>query len=70
MVAISLPGILLKKLSAEARQEHTSRSEIIRRSLRQHFFVRDFSAARNQALSELDRKGMHLTEDDVFDEIS
>ena len=70
VVAISLPGVLLKKLSAEARQEHTSRSEIIRRSLKQHFFVRDFSSARNRALSELDRKGIHLTEDDIFDRIS
>ncbi|MBI4353412.1 MAG: ribbon-helix-helix protein, CopG family [Candidatus Omnitrophica bacterium] len=70
IVAISLPSILLKKISAEAKNDHTSRSEIIRRSLKQHFFMRDFSAARNQTLAELDKKGVHLTEENVFEQIS
>ncbi len=70
VVAISLNDSLLKKLAAEARTEHTSRSEIIRRSLKQHFFVRDFTALRNKAISELAAKGVTLTEDRIFDEIS
>jgi len=70
VVAISLPNDLLKKLSSEAKFEHTSRSDIIRRSLRQHFFARDFSKARNKILKELDRKGIHFTEDEVFEQIS
>lgn len=70
VVAISLPFELLQKLSWEAKQEHTSRSEIIRRSLRQHFFARDFSKARNRILSELDKKGVHLTEEEIFKKVS
>lgn len=70
ILAISLPQELLKKLSWEAKQEHTSRSEIIRRSLRQHFFARDFTKARAQILRELDKKGIHLTEEEIFEKIS
>lgn len=70
VVAISLPTELLKKLASEAKQEETSRSEIIRRSLRQHFFARDFSKARNKILRELDQKGVHLTEDEIFEQLS
>lgn len=70
ILAISLPNDLTKKLSYEAKQEHTSRSEIIRRSLRQHFFARDFSKARNKILRELDRKGIHWTEDEIFEQVS
>jgi len=70
IVAISLPFELLQKLSGEAKQEHTSRSEIIRRSLRQHFFARDFSKARTRILSELDKKGVHLTEEEIFKKVS
>lgn len=70
IVAISLPDTMLKRILMEAKKEHTSRSEIIRRSIKQHFFVRDFAAARNQTLAELDKKGVHLTEDEIFEQIS
>lgn len=69
-VAISLPNDVLRILSAEAKEEHTSRSDIIRRSLKQHFFMRDFSRARNLALSELARKGISFTEEEIFEKIS
>ena len=70
VVAISLPGDLLKRLTAEARGDSTSRSEIIRESLKQHFFVKDFTRLRNEALGELAKKGIALIEEDVFNEIS
>jgi len=70
IVAISLPNTMLKRILIEAKKEHTSRSEIIRRSIKQHFFVRDFTAARNQTLAELDKKGLHWTEEEIFDQIS
>ena len=70
IVAVSLPGELLQKLSKEAKQVHSSRSEIVRRALQQHFFVRDFSRARNRILGELKQKGISVTEEQLFDEIS
>lgn len=70
VVAISLPNDLLKNLSAEAREEDTSRSDVIRRALKQHFFMRDFTKARNKAMTELAKKGITLTEEEVFEKIS
>ncbi len=70
VMAVSLPMELLRKLSREAKQIHSSRSEIVRRALQQHFFVRDFSSARNRILGELNRKGISKTEEQIFDEIS
>ncbi len=70
IVAISLPTSLLRPLSAEAKEEHTSRSEIIRQALKYHFFVREFTSVRNKAMAELAKKGIALTEEDVFKKIS
>jgi len=70
IVAISLPDSLLRPLSAEAREEHTSRSEIIRKALKHHFFVREFTIVRNKAMEELAKKGITLTEEDIFKKIS
>jgi predicted transcriptional regulator len=70
VVAISLPKDLLKNLAQEAKEEDTSRSDIIRRALKQHFFMRDFTRARNKAMAELAKKGVTLTEEEVFAKIS
>lgn len=70
VVAISLPDGLLKKLNTEAKEQDTSKSEIIRRSLKQHFFTRDFTKLRNKVTAELTKRGITLTEEQIFDEIS
>lgn len=69
VVAISLPDSLLKPLSAEAKEEHTSRSEIIRQALKYHFFVKEFTRVRSKAMAELSKKGVTLTEEEVFDKV-
>lgn len=70
IVAISIPDRLLKQLTTEAKEENTSRSEIIRKSLKQYFFVRDFTELRNRAMSELAKRGINLTEEEIFEKIS
>ena len=70
IVAISLPDSLLKPLSAEAREEHTSRSEIIRQALKHHFFIKEFTRVRGKAMAELAKKGVTLTEEEIFDKVS
>ncbi len=70
VVAISLTDDLLKRLAAEAKEENASRSEIIRDSLKQYFFTRDFTKLRNRAMGELAKKGITLTEEQIFNEIS
>ncbi|MBF0478077.1 MAG: CopG family transcriptional regulator [Candidatus Omnitrophica bacterium] len=70
IVAISLPQALLNKLQSEAKQEHTSRSEIIRQALNEHFFTRELSKIREKASTEMIRKGKVYTEEQIFNEIS
>ncbi|MDE1921750.1 MAG: ribbon-helix-helix protein, CopG family [Candidatus Omnitrophica bacterium] len=70
IVAVSLPGNILKKLEKEAKQEGASRSEIIKRSLSRYFFTHDLSRARNKALAELGARGVVLTDEDIFKAVS
>jgi len=70
VIAISLTDDLLKRLITEAKEENTSRSEIIRGSLKQYFFTRDFTRLRNRAMGELAKKGITLTEEQIFNQIS
>lgn len=69
-VAISLPDNLLKKLSYEAKEENSSRSAVIRKALKQHFFVEDIKKLRNMTQKELAKKGIKVTEEQLFNEIS
>jgi len=70
IVSISLPGAILKKLEKEAKEEGSSRSEIIKRSLSRYFFSHDLVKARNRAIGELAGKGIVLTDEDVFKAVS
>jgi len=70
IVSISLPGTILRKLEKEAREEGSSRSEIIKRSLSRYFFSHDLARARNRAVSELAGRGVVLTDEDVFKAVS
>ncbi len=70
VVAISLPGTILKKLEKEARLEGASRSEIVKRSLSRYFSAHELAKVRNRAMAELARKGVVLTDEDVFKAVS
>ena len=70
IVSISLPGAILRKLEKEVRADGSSRSEIIKRSLSRYFFSHDLARARNRAVSELARRGVVLTDEDVCKTVS
>lgn len=70
IVSISLPADALKSLTAEAKEDGASRSDVIRRALKQHFFARDFTRVRVKAMAELSKKGITLTEDEIFKQVS
>ncbi|MFH1958347.1 MAG: ribbon-helix-helix protein, CopG family [bacterium] len=70
VVTISLPGKLLKKLAQESKEEDASRSEIVRKALQQHFFIQNLTKLRNNAISELAQKGITVTEEQIFDNVS
>jgi|GEM_PF-1904390 len=69
-VSISLPENTLKQLRSEAKREHANGSEIIRRSLREYFFRSAFNRLRQEAQIEATRRGVRLSEEDIFKEIS
>ena len=70
IITISLPDKMLKKLIQECKEKNTSRSEIVRESLERYFFVRELTKIRNKAISELARKGIVITEEQIFKNIS
>ncbi|MBA3065996.1 ribbon-helix-helix protein, CopG family [bacterium] len=70
VLSISLPNKLLAKLVQESKEENASRSEIVRKSLQQHFFVRELTKLRDNAISELARKGIVVSEEQIFKTIS
>ena len=70
IVSVSLDEALLNKLNQLAKEENTSRSEIIKKSLQKMFFSTEFNKLRNKAMGELAKKGIVLIEEDVFKEIS
>lgn len=69
-VSISLPKEMLKQLKSETKREHANGSEIIRRSLREYFFRSAFDRLRQEAQIEAAKRGVRVTEEDVFNQIS
>jgi predicted transcriptional regulator len=70
VVTISLPNDLLKKLTSEAKTDNATRSEVVKVALKQHFFARELDNVRDKAMAELARKGVTLTDEDVFAKVS
>ena len=69
-VSVSLPNVLLKELKSRSRSEHTHRSEIVRKSLREYFFRTEFARLRRKMSLEVARRGTEMTEEEIFREIS
>lgn len=68
-VTISLTEETRKELDAIARREGVSRSDLIRESLRDFLFVRNFRRLRETMMAKARAKGIH-TDQDVFDRVS
>ena len=69
-VSISLPKGLLNQLKRESKKGNANWSEIIRRSLREYFFRSEFERLRRQAQIEAANRGVRVTEEDLFKQIS
>lgn len=69
-VSISLPDPVFEQLKEESHREHASSSEIVRKALRDYFFKEEFAQLRRKAMIEATKKGIHLTEEDIFKQIS
>ncbi len=68
-VTISLNEETRKELDAIARREGVSRSDLIRESLRDFLFVRNFRRLRETMMAKAKAKGVY-TDQDVFDRVS
>jgi metal-responsive CopG/Arc/MetJ family transcriptional regulator len=69
VVSISFPAELAEELDKLARQENISRSDLIRKSVRNYLFVRKFRGLSSKLMGKAQVQGVH-TDQDVFDRVS
>ena len=68
-VTVSLPPGMRRELDRLAAQEGVSRSELLRASLEDYFFVRRFRSLRQRMMAAAQAQGI-FTDEDVFDRVS
>jgi metal-responsive CopG/Arc/MetJ family transcriptional regulator len=68
-ITLSLPAELRSKLDRIASEDGVSRSDIIRESLRDLLFLREFRALRQRLSGKARRRGI-FSDEDVFDRVS
>ena len=68
-ITISLPEKDRKALDRVAEADGVSRSDIIRESMRDYLFIREFRSLRREMLPQAAAQGIY-TDQDVFDRIS
>jgi metal-responsive CopG/Arc/MetJ family transcriptional regulator len=68
-ITISLPEAMRKELDRLSRAEGVSRSDIVRESVRDYLFLRQFRSMRKRMLLKAAERGIH-TDQDVFDRVS
>ena len=68
-LTISLPESIRKQLDNVSRSECVSRSDIVRESIRDYLFVRQFRALRKGMVHKAGQRGIHADQD-IFDRLS
>ena len=68
-LTISLPEEIRKELDRVARSEGVSRSDIVRESVRDYLFIRQFRSLRKRMVPKAAAQGV-FTDEDVFDRVS
>jgi metal-responsive CopG/Arc/MetJ family transcriptional regulator len=68
-LTISIPEKVRAQLDRVSKTEGVSRSDIVRESIRDYLFIRQFRALRKTMVSKASRQGIH-TDQDVFDRVS
>ena len=68
-VTVSLPQKIRRELDRIAAQEGVSRSDVLRASLEEYFFVRRFRTLRQRMMAAAQARGIY-TDEDVFDRVS
>lgn len=68
-LTISIPEKVRVQLDRVSKTEGVSRSDIVRESIRDYLFIRQFRALRKNMVSKASQQGIH-TDQDVFDRVS
>jgi len=68
-ITLSLPAELRSELDWIASEDGVSRSDVIRESLRDFLFLREFRALRQRLSRKARRRGI-FSDEDVFDRVS
>ena len=68
-LTISIPESVRKQLDRVSKSEGVSRSDIVRESIRDYLFIKQFRALRKGMVSKAALRGVH-TDQDVFDRVS
>lgn len=68
-LTISLPASVRTQLDRVSKREGVSRSDIVRESVRDYLFIRQFRSLRKTMVAKAAQQGVH-TDQDVFDRVS
>jgi metal-responsive CopG/Arc/MetJ family transcriptional regulator len=68
-MTISIPKAMRAQIDRISKAEGVSRSDIVRASIRDYLFVRQFRGMRKGMVAKATRRGIH-TDQDVFDRVS
>jgi len=68
-ITIRLPEKLQKELDSVVKEEHTSKSEIIRDAIERYLALKKFRQLRKKVLPFAEAQGL-LTDEDIFKAIS
>lgn len=69
-VSISLPEAMYKELKTECKKENANGSEVVRQALRVYFFRKDLDRLHRIARIEAEKRGINLTEEEIFKKVS
>ena len=68
-ITVSIPEELRERLDSVSQREGVSRSDLVRESLRNYLFLREFRALRKTMVAHAQKQGI-FTDQDVFDRVS
>ena len=68
-LTISLPENIRVQLDRVSKAEGVSRSDVVRESIRDYIFIRQFRTLRKKMVPKASQQGIH-TDQDVFDRLS
>jgi metal-responsive CopG/Arc/MetJ family transcriptional regulator len=67
---VTLPEDLIAQVEAVSREEGVTTDEIVHRAVKSFLFLRRFRELSGRMIKDLERRGITLTDEDVFEMVS